>query len=311
MRPKNAGSSAVRLASSALLFAVAGSLTPLRAAAWGNGVFDVGASLPMPARPGGFAYLEYGSMDQDNDWSGGKRASYGANADKDIRSDLITGGVQYMLDRSWGYMFEVPVVKRRIATTDQNGVVGTLDNGAVGDIGVRGVYSGFSPDMSSGLTFGLKLPTGPLKTPDFARDAQIGTGSTDLLLGAYHTGRVQWGYAWFSNAQWDEPMLDAGGYRPGAEIDAALGASYDGWSPGGFKIAPLAQVLGAVRWRDIGATANPGNSGYQRVLLSPGLRIEKGVVRVYGDVEFPAYQFVNGYQLVASDLYKLNVGWSF
>ncbi|MFI5351253.1 MAG: hypothetical protein ACHQ2Z_17040, partial [Elusimicrobiota bacterium] len=151
------------------------------------------------------------------------------------------------------------------------------------------------------------------KNPDIDRDTQIGSGSTDLLLGGYHMGLIPGigAWNWFVNGQWDEPMLNSGGYRPGAEIAAALGAYYDGWKPGGYKIAPLAQVLGSNRWRDIGATADSNNSGYRRVLLSPGLEVSKDVVRVYGDVEFPVYQFVNGYQLVAAELYKLNVGWSF
>jgi hypothetical protein len=285
----------------------------LLACACGCGVFDVGTSMMLPTRAGGFAYLQYDSMDQNRNWSGAKSAPADDDMDKRIRTDFFTGGVRYMFDRSWGAMIDVPVVKRHFVTTDSNGVVGSLDSGAIGDIRVRGVYSGFSPDMSSGLTFGLKLPTGPFKVPDFDRDTQIGTGSTDLLLGAYHVGRVPGAddWDWFADGQWDEPVLDSGGYRPGAEIDASLGSYYAGWSLGGVKIAPLAQVVGSLRWRDLGATADPADSGYRRVLLSPGLELMKDPVRVYADVGFPVYQFMNGNQLVASELYKLNVGWSF
>jgi hypothetical protein len=299
----------------ALALFLAAAIAPVLswAQAYGYGVLDVGAAAPMPSSPGGLAFLQYDFLNQDQNWSGNKSRSDDANLNKEIRADIFTGGVQYLFNRQWGYTLEVPVVKRHAVTTDTNGVIGSLDNGAVGDIRASGVYSGFSPDMSSGLTFGLKVPTGPFKTPNFNRDTQIGTGSTDLLLGAYHHGRVlennEWG--WFSNGQWDEPMIDAGGYRPGAEIDAALGASYEGWNPGGFKLAPLAQVLGSARWRDIGANADPADSGCRRVLLSPGFEVSKGAARLYGTVEFPVYQFVNGSQLVASELYKLNVGWSF
>ncbi|HEX4048484.1 MAG TPA: hypothetical protein VH309_11645, partial [Elusimicrobiota bacterium] len=155
--------------------------------------------------------------------------------------------------------------------------------------------------------------TGPFNTPDFDRDTQIGSGSTDLLLGYYHMGRLPGAAAWdwFTNGQWEEPALVMGGYRPGAEVDASLGTYYDGWNAGSFKIAPLAQVLGSLRWRDQGAAADPADSGYQRVLLSPGLEVKKGAARVYGDVEFPVYAFVNGNQLIAAELYKLNVGWTF
>jgi hypothetical protein len=262
---------------------------------------------------GGLAYLEYDFMNQNKNWSGNRRASDDNNPDKQIRTSFFTGGVQYMFDRSWGYMVEVPVWQRHFETTDGNGNVAGFDHASIGDIRVRGVYSGFSSDMSSGLTFGFKLPTGPINTPDFDRDTQIGTGSTDLLLGAYHVGRIPKvdAWNWFTNAQWDEPLIDGGGYRPGAELDAAFGSYYDGWRAMGAKIAPLAHAIGSVRWHDQGVLAHSSDSGYQRVLLSPGFELTKDAVRVYGDVELPVYQFMYGNQLVASELFKLSVGWYF
>ena len=303
----------VRLALAAFVLTAAVSPSPLWACACGCGVFDVGATQLMPTQPGGFAFLEYTYMDQNQNWSGSKKALDQNNGDKVIRSNFFTAGVQYMVNRSWGYMVEVPVTARHFETTDDNGMVGGFDHGAVGDVRVRGVYTGLSSDMSTGLTFGLKLPTGPFDQPDFDRDTQIGTGSTDLLLGAFHQGRVTEipPAAWFSNIQLNEPMLTMGGYRPGSEIDASLGAYYDDWKTGGFKIVPLAQALGSLRWRDQGTAADSEGSGYQRLLLAPGLEVSRGPIRVYGDVEFPVYQYVNANQLVAAELYKLNVGYSF
>jgi hypothetical protein len=283
------------------------------ACACGCGVFNVGTSALLPTHPGGFAYLEYDSVNQNRNWSGTKRAPDDDNADKQIRTDFVTAGVQYMFDRSWGIMVELPFWARRFTTTDVNGNVAGFEHSAVGDIRVRGVYSGISSDMSSGLTFGLKLPTGPINTPDFDRDTQIGTGSTDLLLGAYHVGRVPSsdGWNWYSNVQWTEPVINAGGYRPGADVDVVLGSYYNGWKVGAIKISPLAQVVGSERWRDIGALAKSGDTGYERVLLAPGLEVTNGIVRAYADVGFPVYQRMNGNQLVATQLYKLNVGWAF
>jgi hypothetical protein len=308
------GASAVgHLLLAALVLFAAISPSPLWACACGCGVFDVGTSALMPTRTGGLAYLEYDFMNQNKNWSGSKRAPDDNNTDKQIRTSFFTGGVQYMVDRSWGYMVDVPVWARHFETTDANGNVAGFDHASIGDIRVRGVYAGFSQEMTSGLTFGLKLPTGPINTPDFDRDTQIGTGSTDLLLGAFHRGRLPGSDAWnyFSNVQWDEPVINAGGYRPGAELAAVLGSYYDGWTAGNVKIAPLAQVIGAVRWHDLGVLASSRDSGYQRVLLAPGFEVSKGAVRVYGDVAFPVYQYLYGNQLVASALYKLNVGWAF
>jgi hypothetical protein len=286
--------------------------SPLWACACGCGVFDVSTSALLPTKPGGIVYLEYDALNQNKNWGGNKRASDGDNADKQIRTNFFTAGVQYMFNRSWGVMAEVPYWNRLFKTTDDNGNVADSIHSAVGDIRARGVYSGFSDDMSSGVTFGLKLPTGDFTYPNFDRDTQIGTGSTDLLLGAYRIGRFgETDWNWFSNVQGDKPLLTAGGYRPGAELDAVGGIYYAGWRPRGVLVAPTAHVVGAQRWRDSGPRSNSNDSGYRRVFLSPGLEVMAGSVRIYGDVGFPVYQFVNGNQLVASEQFKLNVGYVF
>ncbi len=52
------------------------------------------------------------------------------------------------------------------------------------------MYTGLSEDMSLGLLAGFKLPTGDHTYNDFDRDTSLGTGSTDLLLGAYKIGNL-------------------------------------------------------------------------------------------------------------------------
>jgi hypothetical protein len=167
--------------------------------------------------------------------------------------------------------------------------------------------------MSTGLTFGVKLPTGDFTYPNFDRDTEIGTGSTDALLGGYHMGRVAGLDAvnWFADAQLDQPALTAGGYRPGTEVDAALGAYWDRWSLGDVKISPVAQATGSVRGRDSGTQADWADSGYRRLLLAPGVEVVAGPMRVYADVGFPVWQYFNGNQLVASELFRLNIGYAF
>ena len=301
-----------RLLSAAAVLLAALAPAPAWACACGCGVFDVSTSALLPAHPGGIAYLEFDSLNQNRNWSGSKRAPDGDNADKRIATNFFTAGVQYMFGRSWGVMAEVPYWNRLFKTTNDDGNVVDSIHPSIGDIRVRGVYAGFSEDMSAGVTFGLKLPTGDFAYANFDRDTEIGTGSTDLLLGAYKLGRfgdAPWG--WFSNVQWDEPAIAAGGYRPGAEVDAVAGVYFDRWRLGGVKIAPTAHAILTQRWRDEGPLAKSGDSGGRRLVLSPGLETFFGSVRVYGDVGFPVYQYVNGNQLVASILYKLNVGYVF
>jgi hypothetical protein len=71
-----------------------------------------------------------------------------------------------------------------------NDDVQRFDINSIGDIRLQGMYTGLSEDMSTGFTLGLKLPTGDWHYPPLDRDTQIGTGSTDLLFGAYHLGTV-------------------------------------------------------------------------------------------------------------------------
>lgn len=281
--------------------------------ACGCGVFDVQTSALLPTQPGGIAFLEYDFMDQNKDWHAGRRGSDDDNEDKRIRTHLVTAGVRYMLDRSWGFEADVPYWSRRFATTDEDGDAATFQHGAMGDVRLRGVYAGFSPDMSSGVTFGLKLPTGDFQNQDFDRDTQIGTGSTDLLLGWYKMDHFDEGqyWGWFASAQWDQPVLIAAGYRPGAEIDASAGAYYEGWRLGGARVAPLAQGVATQRWSDSGSAALSQDSGYRRLTLGPGLELLAGRWRLNAGVGFPVWQWVNGNQLIASHYDKVSMSWSF
>ena len=291
------------------------SLAPgaLWACACGCGIFDVGTSGSLPLQPGGFAYFEFDYLNQNQNRTATHKAPAENNNDKQVRTGFFTAGVQYMIDRRWGFMAELPYWDRYFKTTDGNGNEGGFTHGGVGDIRLRGVYSGFSSDMSTGLTFGLKLPTGDIAMRDLDRDTQIGTGSTDLLLGLYHMGRIvglqSWN--WFGSAQLDRPLLTAGGYRPGSEADAVLGVYYEEWKVGRARVAPIASVVGSLRGRDGGTLGRSPDTGYTRVVVAPGLEVGFPKVRVYGDVGFPVYQFVNGNQLLAAHYFKLRVGYAF
>jgi hypothetical protein len=288
---------------------------PVWACACGCGVFDVGGSGMIPSGAGGTAYLEYDYMDQGRNWHGASSAPLADNDDKRIRSDFYVAGLQYMVNRDWGLEAQVPYTHRDFTTTDDDtGDIVSFRHSAIGDIRLMGIYSGFSPDMSSGITFGVKLPNGDYQFHGFDRDTSIGTGSTDSLLGFYHQDRLTSDnvYSWFAQALWDRPFLTRDGYRPGAEIDAALGVYHKGWTVAkGVKVTPILQLIGSNRLRDGGVNADRDNSGYNRLLLSPGAEIGFGSAKLYGDVEVPVWQQVNGNQLVAPALLKFIVSYSF
>jgi hypothetical protein len=298
-----------------LLSAFAGIVSPslALACACGCGVFDVQTGSMLPTQQGGTVWAEYDFMDQYKNWSGTSSSPAANNSDKVIRTDFITVGGEYMFNRDWGVIGEVPYWDRYFKTTDDSGNIAGYNHNAFGDVRLKGVYSGFSSDMSTGITFGLKLPTGDYSYANFDRDTEIGTGSTDLLLGAYHFGKLtnDGSWDWFANGELDQPFLITAGYRPGSEVDAVTGVYYDKWSFGGIKVAPIAQVIGSYRLSDRGPAADPQDSGYKRVLLSPGVEISAGSWKLNTDVAFPVYQDMTGNQLTAPVLVTATISHDF
>lgn len=307
--------SGVLLASSlfAPAIAVIFSPTPSLACACGCGVFDVGTASLFATGTGGVAFLEYDFMDQNRNWSGTSVAPAANNSDKDLRTNFMTAGIQYMFSHEWGVMAEVPYWDRSFSTDNGSGVQ-TFQHSALGDIRLRGVYSGFSDDMTTGVVFGVKLPTGDFKYANFDRDTEIGTGSTDLLLGAYHFGGLtdDNSWVWFGQVNLSLPVASQSGYRPGAEVNAAIGVYYNDLTIGDdIKIAPTLQLIVSHRDSDVGPAANPDNSGYNRVFLAPGLEFDVDDWKLFTNVAFPVYQEVRGNQLVASTLFKITASYAF
>jgi hypothetical protein len=274
------------------------------ACACGCGLFQVGTNgmLPTTTQSGTtlFAQLDY--LDQSKNWSGTSSAPANANGDKDIRSLFQTVGLQTQFNRDWGMRVEVPYWQRHFSTLDGNGNPASFNHGALGDIRVTATYTGFSADRSSGLTFGAKLATGDWTYRGFDRDTEIGTGTTDLLVGGYHRWNFGAAMRWsgFVQATADLPTQARDGYRPGDEIDAAVGVYPAGWTlAGNLHLTPILQGLLAWRGHDRGIHADPDSSGYQRVLLAPALELQWRRVRVDASVAAPIYQHMRGNQLIS------------
>ena len=166
-------------------------------------------------------------------------------------------------------------------------------------------------------------PNGPLGGAEFDRDTLPGTGSTDVVIGAYHIGGLSSDHslAWFLQARYQFAALTRNGYRPGNDLNGALGLM---WSFHGgasrTRVTPVLQLIGSYRERDSGASSDPDNSGYKRLLLAPGVEVRLGKARLYADVEFPVYQFANAAppgtgdssgQLVASTYVKAQIAYDF
>ncbi len=321
--------------------------TAALACACGCSVFDVGGlDTPQEQDHGGRVFFEFWSGDQTENWVGSSRAPAALNSDKQINTQWYNVGFSYNFNRDWGVMVRIPTVNRTLTTDtgDYAGVV-PFNSKDIGDIESMGMYTGFFKDMSTGVIFGIKLPTGTFNAPGLDRDTQIGSGSTDLLLGAFHRGLLTGDNVWqyFSQIMLRQPFLyqaaaDPQGffdgnpgvvqtYFPGRQIDAAGGIVYNNLYHvlGLDKITPLAQVILSHRDADSGTGSDPYNSGFDRVMLSPGVEFTKvvdeannRVVKLYADIEVPVYYRANAAenagtegQLVAPYLIKVVASYNF
>ena len=278
------------------------------ACACGCNVFNVGARWTMPTASGFGAYMQYNYMDQSRNWGGWNSAPADANSDLEIRTHFYTLGAQFMIDREWGIMAEAPVWDRFFRTTDDDGNIVSANHTSFGDVRLMGMYTGLSEDMSTGVEVGAKLPTGPFNESLLDRDTQIGTGTTDLLLGGYRMGQEgTWG--WYAQVMWMHAFNTRDGYRPGDSFDANVGFHYDGLLSR-FPIVPMVQVGGSFRGIDSGENSDPDDTGYDRVYVAPGVQILLSArVSLYGDVRIPVFTHVRGNQLVAPALVSLTMGF--
>jgi hypothetical protein len=268
----------------------------------------------FPTGEGAMAFVEYDFMNQNKNWSGNSSAPADNNDDKRIRTSFYTAGFQFVFADGWGVTAELPFWDRFFKTTDDDtGDIVGFKHAAIGDVRLQASYSGFSADRTTGVTFGVKLATGDFTYPGFDRDTSIGTGSTDLLLGAYHVGNLtaDYSWTWFANAQLDAPVAVQDGYRPGAELDAVVGVSYAAWSQGDVTVSPVLEAVGSYRLHDSGINSDRPDSGYARLLIAPGVEFDVANFKIYGNVALPVYQHVTGNQLTAPVLVKLNVSYMF
>jgi hypothetical protein len=159
------------------------------------------------------------------------------------------------------------------------------------------------------------LPTGRFNTNFIAgttagtpldRGLQPGSGTTDLLLGAAHNGRLGQNTGWFATILWQRPLNSADQFRPGQTLNVNLGVRYS-WSD---SITPQFQLNGQNRWRDTGFQSDRPNSGGDVVYASPGVTISFAErMSVYGFVQVPVYQRVGGLELVPYS--SISVGISY
>jgi hypothetical protein len=234
-------------------------------------------------------------MNQNRNWVGSHAAPASANSDKELQTHFGDVGLDYQFNNNWGATAELPYWDRLFRTdigTPSAPDVTTFRHSAIGDVRLNARYTGFSSDLSTGLTLGVKLPSGDWTYRNFDRDSSIGTGTTDLLLGGYHVGGIGAGphLKWFAEILFDRPFNTREGYRPGNEVDAAVGALYDGIRLGqSGSLATLLQLIGSDRLHDSGVRADPYNRAIIACCSRPASRPASAIGR---SMAMPSFAFI-------------------
>ena len=208
----------------------------------------------------------------------------------------------------WGYALVVPLVDRDHLHIHHHGAADVPEQWnfrALGDVRVTGRYQWPHEDGagSTGVLFGLKLPTGRIGLANdqgavAERGLQPGTGSTDAIAGAFvHRQLADHASSWFAQVQLQHPLDSRADFAPGGQLAGDVGYAHRL----GTRWAALVQLNAVAKQRDRGAQAEPADSGSRSLFLSPGLsyQVSDGM-RVYAFYQQPLHQSVNGVQLTAS-----------
>jgi len=230
----------------------------------------------------------------------------------------VTASVDYTPNKDWGINVSVPYFNRSHATIGEGDTeISTSHDKGIGDVKVVARYSGFDAQRSTGLLFGLKLPTGdssdrfetgPLTGAIVDRGLQLGTGTTDILVGAYHVGAFSPDWTYFGQVIAQQPLNSNDGFKPGTGLNVNLGLRYMASS----TIVPELQLNARAEKREQGVNADVDNSGATLVYLSPGFTWTPARgVSLFAFMQTPVYQRVNGLQLEATRYFSVGVHYHF
>lgn len=265
--------------------------------------------------------LRYDYFNQDDLRSGTDsvdRSSLEIPNDREIQNTTInrntTLAIDYAPSRTWGVDVQMPYFDRfhyTIAPGDT--ALSYSQSNSIGDVRVTGRFQGFSPDLSFGILFGLKLATGKTNVDFYAgpqagepldRGLQPGTGTTDALLGAYDFGNWGESVGYFAQAMLQQPLNSDDGFKPGTGLNVTGGLRYTGWR----MFTPQVQINIRAEKRESGVNADVENSGATLAFFSPGVSMHFNPHwDGFAFVQFPIYQRVNGLQLEAERLFSIGL----
>jgi hypothetical protein len=271
--------------------------------------------------------LRYEYINQDQPRSGRSKVPFGQlrrhHDEIETRNRNLIAGVDYTLDATWSFNAQLPLVHRGHAHIHNHGGAQIHDAWNFTEVGDARVVArrrlggteGAGPAVSTwGGVFGVKLPTGDTEVRNTSgllaeRSLQPGTGTTDAIVGAYYSRALPAsGWSWFAQPMLQLPLNYYRDYRPGRRLSLDVGARYEASD----RLSLLLQANAQHRKRDAGLEAEPADSGGSALFLSPGASY--AVTRewqVYGFLQLPLYQYVNGVQITPRRAIALGVSARF
>ncbi len=246
----------------------------------------------------------------------------GGEIEKQTINRYLTIGMSYSPNSEWNVNVLVPYVMRTHTTFGQqqspyipSQTASDRFSGArlseLGDIKVIGSYQGLLPTHNLGVQLGVKLPTGhygtavnfntgPNAGSPLDASLQAGTGSTDLIVGAYYYRAVSQNFDAFVNGQFqsavrhkqDQPGND---FRPGNAASMSFGLRYEAHP----QWVPQLQVNLLHKSADQGARADRPDTAGTVAYLSPGVTLHLfGNMHLFAFAQVPVYSNLDGYQLL-------------
>ncbi len=229
---------------------------------------------------------------------------------------FYTVGIDYSFNHDWGVNTQLPYLARTHGTLiDGEDDVTHSEKDGLGDVRIVGRYQGLIADRSLGLQLGIKLPTGDIHQ-DFSagpetggaldRGLQLGTGTTDLIAGAYHFKAFSRDWDHFEQLQVKWPLGSHEKFKPGTQVAANVGVRYVGTR----SFVPQLQLNFKSEGRESGAQADRPNSGSREFYLSPGFSVSPTpAASFYAFVQLPLYRDYDGLQLAPQ--YTVTTGLRF
>ena len=259
----------------------------------------------------------------------------GGEIENSTLNRYFTIGIGYSPSVNWNLDLRVPYIERNhtsfgqqstpyaAAETAPDQLSGARVSG-LGDARFIVSYQGLLPENNLGLQWGIKLPTGSYGTKaKFNSGAEVGTplddslqagsGSTDLIVGAYFYRPISLNFDAFVNGQIQVAVISAqrqpgNDFRPGNSSTISFGVRYEA-DP---RFVPQLQVNLLRRDADQGALADTADTAGTVAYLSPGatMRIQ-GRMHFYGFVQLPVYSNLSGYQLFPHWTASMGLSYAF